>query len=73
MEDVQKETQAKEQQKVTEKSTTKRTEKSTLEKVVSNPVAQQFGKSLVRGVLGMLFGISSIGRKRTTRKKGLFS
>jgi uncharacterized protein len=44
----------------------KRAEKSTMEKVVSSPVTQQFGKSLVRGLMGMLFG--SGGRK----KKGLF-
>lgn len=73
MEDAEKETEAKEQQKVTEKTSSKRTEKSTLEKVVSNPVAQQFGKSLVRGVLGMLFGSSSSGRKSSSKKKSLFS
>jgi uncharacterized protein len=48
----------------------RRNEKSTLEKVVSSPVTQQFGKSLVRGLMGMLFGSSSSGRRK---KKGLFS
>lgn len=41
-----------------------RQEKSTLEKVMTSPVTQQIGKSLVRGVFGMLFGAP----KRSTRR-----
>jgi uncharacterized protein len=41
-----------------------RPEKSTLEKVMTSPVTQQIGKSLVRGVFGMLFGAP----KRSTRR-----
>ncbi len=41
-----------------------RQEKSTFEKVITSPVTQQIGKSLVRGVFGMLFGAP----KRTTRR-----
>jgi uncharacterized protein len=41
-----------------------RQEKSTFEKVITSPVTQQIGKSLVRGVFGMLFGAP----KRSTRR-----
>jgi uncharacterized protein len=41
-----------------------RQEKSTLEKVMTSPVTQQIGKSLVRGVFGMLFGAP----KRSSRR-----
>lgn len=41
-----------------------RAEKSTLEKVMTSPVTQQIGKSLVRGVFGMLFGAP----KRSSRR-----
>ncbi|MGL4596771.1 MAG: helicase HerA-like domain-containing protein, partial [Bacteroidia bacterium] len=43
----------------------RKNEKSTIEKVVTSPVTQQFGKSLVRGLMGMLFG----GGGGTRRKK----
>jgi uncharacterized protein len=42
----------------------RKNEKSTLEKVVTSPVTQQFGKSLVRGLMGMLFGGGGTRRKK---------
>jgi uncharacterized protein len=42
-----------------------RQEKSTFEKVITSPVTQQIGKSLVRGVFGMLFGTTT---KRTAKR-----
>jgi uncharacterized protein len=41
-----------------------RQEKSTFEKVITSPVTQQIGKSLVRGVFGMLFGAPKRSTKR---------
>lgn len=75
MEEAEKEAAEKAQQEAERKEAAaetkpRRNEKSTLEKVVSSPVTQQFGKSLVRGLMGMLFGSSSTGRRK---KKGLFS
>jgi DNA helicase HerA-like ATPase len=63
---------AAEEKAETEANKPRKNEKSTIEKVVSNPVTQQLGKSLVRGLMGMLFGGSSSGRKSTRRKKSSF-
>lgn len=43
-----------------------RPEKSTLEKVLTSPITNQIGKSLVRGVFGVLFGTPP----RQSRRKG---
>ncbi|MFM7485558.1 MAG: helicase HerA-like domain-containing protein, partial [Cytophagales bacterium] len=43
-----------------------RTGKSTLEKVLTSPITNQIGKSLVRGVFGVLFGTPP----RQTRRRG---
>jgi uncharacterized protein len=61
--EVEKEEKTKAEEAKTQKAG--RPEKSTLEKVMTSPVTQQLGKSLVRGVFGMLFGTTT---KRSSRR-----
>jgi hypothetical protein len=58
--------QAQQQKEEDAPAKTGRPGKSTLEKVLTSPITNQIGKSLVRGVFGMLFGTPP----RQTRRRG---